>query len=49
MLHIMKKVLESTKDLRAENGKLSAKLVGELYDVPGGACTLARRAETNGP
>ena len=34
MLHIMKKVLESTKDLRAENGKLSAKLVGELYDVP---------------
>ena len=34
MLHIMKKVLESTKDLRAENGELSAKLVGELYDVP---------------
>jgi len=33
MLDTMKKVLDSTKDLRAENGKLSAKLVGELYDV----------------
>jgi uncharacterized protein (DUF2384 family) len=34
MLDKMQKVLDATKDLRTERGKLSAKLIADLYDVP---------------
>src|SRR5260221_430356 len=34
MLDKMQKVLDVTKDLRSDSGKLSAKLIADLYKVP---------------